>query len=352
MRKLGLLCWIPLLAACMAPVADSETVEPPIPDVPAEDLMPVDDIKGDGAAFDADLLMDDTAFADPLVMTQQQVQAFFEHTPYGLRSFFADYRHGGRSVAALVMAAAQTHRISPMVLLVKLQVEMGLLSKTTTPSQFKLDRAMGCGCLSNSDCDSYLGLGEQFDCSARVLRSYLDDLDSSGQTVAGWKVGVRKKVLDGVWVAPRNRATAALYTYTPWALRNRGGNWLFWNVYRRYARHFRADRPNHHWIGGSCGDRSSCPVEAGTCHQDVQDGLCSRPCERICPDSEAPYTAGTFCADVATAQSGSTSGTCLARCDEALYPQNEGCRAGFECRLMARAGEPSVRKSVRFPLPW
>jgi hypothetical protein len=357
MKKLALLGWLALCAACAVPVADSETIEPPVPDVPPEDLVPAASVKGDGAAFDAGLLMDDTAFADPYAMTAQDLQAFFEHTPYGTRSFFADYRHGGHSVAELVAAAAQQHRVSPMVLLVKLQVEMGLVSKTQTPSQYKLDRAMGCGCLSSSNCDSFLGLGEQIDCAARVFRSYLDDLASSGETIAGWSVGRATRSLDHVWVTPASRATAALYTYTPWVQQGYGGNWLFWNVYHKYARHFRDGRPNYHWIGGPCAGSEMCPVDGGICEQQVDGGLCTLPCDRICPDSKAPYTAVTFCVDVGAAQDGPAAGRCLARCDEDLhpasaYPGTEGCRLGFECRLTARFGEPSVLKRVCWPSEW
>ncbi|MBW2522596.1 MAG: hypothetical protein JRI23_00405 [Deltaproteobacteria bacterium] len=352
MKKIALALLLALVPACIVSPEDTDSPEPPIPDVPAEDLTPVDEIKGDGASFDEDLLMDDAAFVDPFAMTQADVQAFFELTPYGTRSFFADHRHGGRLVSALLIDAAQAHRISPVVLLVKLQVEMGLVSKTQTPSQFKLDRAMGCGCFSSSDCDRYLGLGEQIDCAARYFRSYLDDLDSSGQTVSGWKVGVGKRTLDGKRVTPENHATAALYTYTPWVLRNSGGNWLYWNVYRRYTRHILAGEPNHHWIGGTCADSTACPVDGGVCHAVVGDGLCTRPCDQTCPDSEAPFTAVTFCADVSSALSGFSSGTCLSRCDDGLYPNSDGCRDGFECRLMARHTEPSVQKRVCVPSSW
>ena len=48
------------------------------------------------------------------------------------------------------------------------------------------------------------------------LRGYLRDLEAGKATVAGWKVNVGKNTLDPCWVVPRNKVTAALYTYTPW----------------------------------------------------------------------------------------------------------------------------------------
>lgn len=346
------LCLVALLGACSVAVDDPDDPQPPVADVPPEDLVPTDGIKGDGAGFDPSHVMDDTAFADPYLMTEAELQAFFEHTPYGSRSFFADHRFGGRLAADIVAATAAQYRISPMVLLVKLQVEMGLVSKTAPPSQYKLDRAMGCGCFSGNDCDSFLGFAAQVDCAAKVFRSYLDDLEAGGSTVAGWRVGQAKKSLDGVWVTPRSRATAALYTYTPWVLRGEGGNWLFWNIYRKYARVFRDGRPNYHWVGGTCGGSVGCPVAGGSCELSVQGGLCMSGCEQLCPDSLAPFTSGTFCADVGTARGGAAAGACLAHCDEDLHPDNEGCRSGFACRLSGRFNEPGKLKRVCWPAGW
>ena len=34
-----------------------------------------------------------------------------------------------------------------------------------------------------------------------------------------------------------NHATASLYAYTPWVLVNTGGNWLVWNITRKYEQH-------------------------------------------------------------------------------------------------------------------
>jgi glycosyltransferase involved in cell wall biosynthesis len=49
-------------------------------------------------------------------------------------------------VAELIVDAATQKQLSPIVLLVKLQVETGLVSKTVTPTAATLNRAMGCGC--------------------------------------------------------------------------------------------------------------------------------------------------------------------------------------------------------------
>jgi hypothetical protein len=83
---------------------------------------------------------------------------------------------------------------------------------------------------------------------------YLQDLSTNGQTVSGWSVGKTKRsgapynrndASDPGWekingqpsyVAPINKATAALYTYTPWVggPTGVGGNYLFWTLWNKY----------------------------------------------------------------------------------------------------------------------
>jgi hypothetical protein len=337
-------------ASCAVATGDGGEPEPPTADVPPEDLVEVSDIKGDGGSFRAADLMDDASFTDDHFMTRAEVQAFFESTPYGSRSFLADFSTGGRSVAELIVNAAADKQISPIVLLVKLQVETGLVSKTVTPSAAILNRAMGCGCPDGGSCASATsGFEKQIRCAADVFRDYLDDLDSDGATIAGWKVGTGKRTLDGVWVSPRNRATAALYTYTPWVLPGSGGNWLFWNIYKRYTRHLLEGRPNYHWVGGPCDSLADCPLDGGQCLTQLRDGLCTQPCVGTCPDSNAPFTSVTFCADLGSRLGGSPQGYCLSRCDDDLYQTNSGCRPGFLCDSASRFGDPGVTKWVCWP---
>jgi hypothetical protein len=342
---------VPLVPA-LACVVSSEPPrdEPPVADVPAEDLVEISDIKGDGASFDAAELMDDAAFVDTAFMSRAEVQAFLEATPYDSRSFLADYAPSGKSTAELIVEASAAYRISPIVLLVKLQVERGLVSKTVRPAASTLDHAMGCGCPDYGSCSTALsGFESQIECAAEVFRSYLDDLAAGGATVAGWKVATAKKSLDGLWVSPKTRATAALYTYTPWVLRGTGGNWLFWNVYKKYARAVLEGRPNYHFIGGSCASASECPLATGQCLGAIPDGLCTQPCSGICPDSGEPFTAVTFCADLGSVLGSGPAGYCLSRCDTALYETNGGCRPGFHCGAATRFGDPSTSKWVCWP---
>ena len=336
------------LTACGA---EQESDRRPVVDVPAEDLIPVDVGKGDGSFFFPNRLIDDAVFEDAGYLSAQDVQAFFEKTPYrGSRSFLADYEPDGVAASKALVDGAKARGINPLVLLVKLQVEAGIVSKTERPSDHLLDRALGCACPDNAPCDpARQGFAAQVDCAASVFGRYLDDLDEDGATISGWAVEETKETLDEVKVTPANRATAALYTYTPWVLEGEGGNWLFWNILRRYMRHILAEKPNHRWIGGPCASEDDCSLEGSVCLRSGGIGLCSKTCDRLCPDSASLYTSGTFCTALNVSLEGEPSGFCVSNCDEALFPDTGGCRQGFVCTEATRFAEVEVQREVCLP---
>ncbi len=309
--------------------------------------------KGDGSVFNATRLTEDALFEDAGYLTGPMMQAFFEKSPYsGRRSFLADAVHDGVPVSTHIAEIAARHRINPLVLIVKLQVEASLVAVDKTPTKFLLDRAMGCGCLDGdpSCAAGQLGLVPQIECAGRLFRSYLDDLESRGQTVSGWKVGSPKKTSEGLSIRPANKATAALYTYTPWVLEGKGGNWLYWNVFQRFSNTLLQQNPNHRWIGGSCSEDRSCAVLDGTCLAGAgATAFCTQACDRYCPDSSAPFSSATFCADLGSSLSGIAGGFCMSRCDSKLFTTNRGCAAGFACSRAERFGEPGYFNDVCWP---
>jgi hypothetical protein len=329
-----------------------------LPGYQAEPAMPEDLVdqsgKADGSTFDATRLMDDAVFEDTAYLTASEVQALLEETPYsGTRSFLADVKSAtGLPLSQVIVDLSVAYRINPLVLIVKLQVEASLVAKTKAPGKFLLDRAMGCGCHDGdaSCANGELGLIPQIECAASELRRYLDDLDTKGHTVSGWSVGKSKLTSDGISLRPKNRATAALYTYTPWVLKGTGGNWLFWNVFQRFLNRALALSPNHHFIGGVCAADAGCAVLEGLCLAGAgSTAFCTRPCDRYCPDSSAPFTASTFCADLGTSLVGIPGGYCISRCDSTLFKTNGGCATGFVCSRAERMGESGVFKDVCWP---
>jgi hypothetical protein len=224
------------LAACAVDVG-SGTEE----DHDPEDFV-VDpaDGKGDGVppTFDEDNVISDAMLTTATAMSAADVQAFFEESPYGTRSFLASYQENGTSAAELIVAAAEAHQVNPIVLISRMQVETSMVSKTTQPSARTINRALGCGCPDGGTCNqAYSGLQKQLDCGARIFRKWYEaSIDGSGQ----WRMNVSRQTLDPRRVTPENHATASFYAYTPWVLVGRGGNWLAWNVTRKYVRYAEA----------------------------------------------------------------------------------------------------------------
>lgn len=165
---------------------------------------------------------------------------------------------GGISAAQMIYNAAQQYQINPKVLLVKLRTESaGPLTNDPWPLANQYTYAMGAHCPDSgpggsASCDSnYAGFSIQIAESAALLRWYIN---SMGQP--WWQYKKPYQTNSILWnVAPsgcgssdvyiESKATAALYTYTPYqpnasALANlygtgdgcsAYGNRNFWRVY-------------------------------------------------------------------------------------------------------------------------
>lgn len=194
------------------------------------------DVAGIPATFDRHLIMADDQFVAADLVTADELQAFFEASPYANRSWLADYASAdGRRAADLIADVAAAEGINPMLLVSRMQVEQSLVSKTARPSTSRLDKALGCGCPDGSGCSAqFRGFEAQLTCGARVLRKWYDaSVDGTGI----FNLGVAKRTLDPLSVTPKSHATASFYAYTPWVLQGSGGTWLVWNVTRKYYRH-------------------------------------------------------------------------------------------------------------------
>lgn len=256
--------------------------------------------------FDPHWIMSDAFFTDAYAVSADDVQAFLEASPYEKRSWLADEHVGELRAADAIVQAGVHQGINPIVLLARMQVEMGAISKSERPSRRAIDYAFGCGCPDNRSCiASFKGLDKQMECAGETLRRHYD-LSVSAEGL--WRAGRVSRTLDSHSVTPANHSTAALYSYTPWVLRGRGGNWLVWNVTRKFEQFFidkgliqpaegcfgAAANGKPPFVGTPCGCDSDCgfTVRAGTgwCHP---AGFCTLGCEGTCPD-HGDY-ASTFC---------------------------------------------------------
>lgn len=194
------------------------------------------DTLGTPSRFDRHTVTSDGFFLASSAVDADRVQSFLERTPYdGSASWLADETVDGVRASEAIVAAARAVSMNPIMLLARMQIEQGLVSKTERPSQSTIDWAFGCGCPDGRACyEQYRGLDRQLACAAETMRRWYDaSVDGTG----AWRLGASRRSSDGFTIRPTTHSTASFYAYTPWVLEGRGGNWLVWNVTRRYARH-------------------------------------------------------------------------------------------------------------------
>lgn len=313
-----------MLAACVADGGVSAPDSSQEPFVGHGEASDFDTSEGSGKAdaltarFDPHHVMAENFFTAADAVSAADVQRFLEETPYGTRCWLADEVIHGLPASEAITRAAREARINPIVMLARMQVEKSLISKTPASGSHAADFAFGCGCPDYQSCaEQFRGLDNQIACAASVLRRLHDE---SREGVGQWRVGKGRQTLDGITIRPANHATAALYGYTPWVLTGQGGNWLVWNITRRFALHFEElglidlsdPSLSDPFVGTPCDSDDDCLFdaggEAGLCHrfqtaQGTAAGFCTLPCEGPCPDLAGH--ASTFCTSLDSGFSGS-----------------------------------------------
>lgn len=305
------------------------------------------DLQSSGS-FDPDEIVASAPFQDQAALDASRVTAFLQSTPYGQPSFLATYDSHGVSAASAIETAAQAYALDPLVFLVRAEMDQGLIGSTGYPSPAaRVEYAFGCGCAAPGDCDpTYAGFDIQVDCLGAALRESLDAVAAHGKTDGGWGPGIAVTTVDGVAVTPKDDSTAALYQYTPVvAVGQAGGNWLFWNLWQRYASALKYTGPSStgmgtSWIGAACSADAMCSYDgtAGTCATQFPGGVCTLACTSSCPSSTGQP--GTLCADF-----GAQGGFCLAVCN----PSDPQCRSGYSCESVKQFGDTPSSQYVCFP---
>lgn len=311
-------------------------------------VLPALDLQSVGGSFDANEILDAASMQDAGALDASGVQQFLEQTPYGAASFLAEYASNGVSASDAIAGAAARYALNPLVLLVRAEMDQGLVASTGYPSpSSRVEFAFGCGCEAPGSCDpTYAGFDRQVDCLGAALRDSLDAVAATGKTASGWGPGITSTTIDGVNVTPDDDSTAALYEYTPLVdVGKAGGNWLFWNLWQAYAGALGYSPPSGPtgptaWIGDACTGSGVCEYAgaSGTCATQFPGGLCTLACNGSCPSS--PSEAQTFCADF-----GTQGGFCLAVCN----PADPQCRGGYTCQSVAQYGASGTTQAVCFP---
>ena len=204
----------------------------------------------DARKFNAGNIMSDFVMTNKSSMTEAQIQTFllsknscndrniskaaaYPHLQYNIRDgkfvCLAEESFNGESAARIIWQAAQDYNINPQVLIVLLEKEQGLITDTW-PNNIQYRAATGYGCPDTADCDGkYYGFKNQVRNAANFFRAY-----QTGNT--GWyKLVWPGSKYTGAWqpfdyavqlhpntacgsISTRieNRATASLYSYTPY----------------------------------------------------------------------------------------------------------------------------------------
>ncbi|VEG29887.1 hypothetical protein [Actinomyces howellii] len=228
--------------------------------------------QGGSASFTAGTIISDAEFFNAGAMSMEQVRAFLVEknprctpaadgtaclkdyrmtTPTLTSSFCAPYQGAaGEDAATIISKAATACGVNPRVLLVILQKEQGLVTASgSSLTAARYSKAMGFRCPDGSPCDpTYAGLASQVYYAASRLVQYGAQPTSFRFRAGGtYEIAYHPTASCGSSsVTITNRATAALYNYTPYqpnaaALANMQGsgdscssygNRNFWRYYR------------------------------------------------------------------------------------------------------------------------
>ena len=191
----------------------------------------------DTSRFNPGNIMSDAVMSNKNTMSVQQIQSFLDsknpcnntktymaswypHLQYNIRDgkfvCMAKESFNGKSAAQLIWEAAQAYNINPQVLIVLLEKEQGLVSDTW-PNNVQYRTATGFGCPDTAPCDSqYYGLENQLRLATNLFRNVLNGGWSNypvGYTYVQYNPN---GACGGTVVNIQNRATSALYRYTPY----------------------------------------------------------------------------------------------------------------------------------------
>ncbi len=185
------------------------------------------DIPKAKASFDASNLISDAEFIDWQALDASGIQHFLNSRGgTRLRSF----SEGGRTAAQIIADAARVNRLNPIVILSTIQKEESIID-----SDYHFDLrvvwAMGYGVCDTCSLDDpnvikYRGFTNQIDNGAWQLKRNYSYWAGNG---SAWNVG-KTMIIDGVAIRFANRATSALYRYTP----HLHGNGNFYDIYSNY----------------------------------------------------------------------------------------------------------------------
>ncbi len=182
----------------------------------------------DMGRFNPGRIIDDRIFTDTSTMNVEEIQHFLNFVKNTgstcLKNYVTDKPLGNNQYGGPVSAAqaiydvSQIYGLNPQVILVTLQKEQGLITRTNCPESVYRS-AMGFGCPDTAPCNAqWFGLSKQLFQGARHLKGfYSNSLQYVPFKVGTYYVGWHpNSSCGGTYVNIQTRGTAALYSYTPY----------------------------------------------------------------------------------------------------------------------------------------
>jgi hypothetical protein len=192
----------------------------------------------DARLFNPEKIIDDAIFTNSGSMSANQIQDFLNtknstclknFTTLSLTDDNGDGqvqdtttepygKHGNMSAAQVIKAAADIYKINPQVILATLEKEQGLVTRSDCPA-WRYNTALGYGCPDSAPCNvAAYGFTRQIDYGAYHFRGFYDDsLPTVPYGVGSYRVAYNPEQSCGSSILNiQNRATAALYSYTPY----------------------------------------------------------------------------------------------------------------------------------------
>lgn len=168
-------------------------------------------------------IVSDSIFTNNTTMSADAIQNFIRiknvNCINGEAPCLRNFTENGKSAGTIIKEASDLYRINPQTLIVLLQKETGLVTRSQ-PTLWLYKIAMGYGCPDTAACDSqYYGFTNQVNKAARMFRFIMDD---NPNWYTPYELGNNyiqynpNASCGGTNVYIQNRATQALYNYTPY----------------------------------------------------------------------------------------------------------------------------------------
>lgn len=150
--------------------------------------------------------------------------------------FLENYEVAKTTFPFLAFEVCQQHNVNIKLLLVSLQREQGLISRSEAPLTRVMERALGFGCTDGGDLKRFYGFELQVRKSMQIYRHWFNFAKDNSAIGRDFIIDQGEDT-----VHPENAFTFSLYKYTPWAGDTRRGqysapfgNYLTWKIWRRW----------------------------------------------------------------------------------------------------------------------